>query len=376
MIGRLGRSLRRPAPGGRGSRALRLLDQTVAVALLWALGSVRRKRMRPGAPSRIGVMKSTGIGDMILATAIIRDLVAAFPGVEIVVFAGADNADLARSIPEVRVVELRTAKPWSVIPQLRAERLDVLIDLGQWSRLEALYAALSGARWTAGFDTAGQRRHYAYDATVEHAGDVRELENFQRLVAPLGVVSQSRPRFEVTGAPTAPPTSERYAVFHLWPGGFRSELREWPAESWRELAFRVREDGLAIVLTGGPADVDRTDAFVRSCGESAGEVLSVAGRYRVGELVGLLADSQFVVSVNTGVMHLAAATGAPTVGLNGPTSSVRWGPIGPRAISVDSDLPGCGFLDLGFEYDGQRTDCMRGITVDRVVAAIHEAARG
>ena len=90
----------------------------------------------------------------------------------------------------------------------------------------------------------------------------------------------------------------------------------------------------------------------------------------------MLARARAVVSVNTGVMHLAAAAGAPTIALNGPTSATRWGPVGANVVSVDSELPGCGYLNLGFEYDGQRTDCMLGISVDRVAAAVLERARG
>jgi ADP-heptose:LPS heptosyltransferase len=75
-------------------------------------------------------------------------------------------------------------------------------------------------------------------------------------------------------------------------------------------------------------------------------------------------------------MHLAAAVGAPTIALNGPTSAARWGPIGPNVVCVDSELPGCGYLNLGFEYDGRRTDCMQGISVERVATAVRERARG
>jgi ADP-heptose:LPS heptosyltransferase len=101
---------------------------------------------------------------------------------------------------------------------------------------------------------------------------------------------------------------------------------------------------------------------------------SVAGRYRLDEVIDLIGSAKCVVSVNTGLMHLAAAVGVPTVGLNGPTSAKRWGPIGPNVVCINSDLPGCGYLNLGFEYDGRRTDCMRGISVDRVVSATLELA--
>ena len=367
----------RIAPGGRGSPFLRLLDKTLAVVLLALIGALRRKRSLPVPLPRIGIMKSTGIGDMILATAVTRDVIAALPGAEVVIFAGADNADLARLVPGARVVQLATAKPWAVVPKLRAERLDALVDLGQWSRLEALYAALSGARWTAGFATPGQRRHYAYDATAPHSADVPEIDNYRELVGTLGVPTGLDPSFAEAKPDAASAAPDPFVVFHLWPGGFRSELREWPADSWGKLAERLAEEqDLSIVLTGGPADVERTEAFVRSLPELAPRLVSVAGRYRLDELVGLLAVARCVVSVNTGLMHLAAAAGAPTVALNGPTSSLRWGPIGPDVICVDSDLPGCGYLNLGFEYEGRRTDCMSGISVDRVAAATLERARG
>ena len=83
-----------------------------------------------------------------------------------------------------------------------------------------------------------------------------------------------------------------------------------------------------------------------------------------------------MVSVNTGIMHLAAATGAPTISLNGPTDPARWGPVGERAVSVDSCLEGCGYLYYGWEYKGRRTDCMDGIEFERVLSALDEALAG
>jgi ADP-heptose:LPS heptosyltransferase len=101
-------------------------------------------------------------------------------------------------------------------------------------------------------------------------------------------------------------------------------------------------------------------------------VTSAAGRFSIREVLDVLARSRGVVSVNTGTMHLAAAVGAPTVALNGPTSDRRWGPLGELTASVNSELDGCGYLNLGSEYDGRRQDCMLGISVERVL----EATRG
>jgi len=353
----------------RGDRRLRAVDRTLGVTLLFLAGLFRRRRRPPAAVRRIGLLKSTALGDMILLSAVARDVVAAFPDASVFVLAGRDNADVARLIENVEVVTLPIGNPLAAARRLRALRLDVLIDFGQWSRVEALCSLLSGARYTVGFATPGQRRHYCYDATVRHSDEVHELENYRNLAASIGVESHTVPRL---GSPEANgrPSAERFVVFHLWPGGYRSELKEWPPEKWRDLARLLAGRGYSIVLTGSEADAERTAQFVRSCGDLARPIRNAAGAYALSELVGLLHDASCVVSVNTGVMHLAAAVGAPTVALNGPTSEIRWGPVGDRVRSVNADLPGCGYLNLGFEYDRGRADCMRAISVDRVVDAV------
>jgi ADP-heptose:LPS heptosyltransferase len=289
----------------------------------------------------------------------------ALPHTEIVLFVGPANAGVARLVGGVKVVTLPLTRPERAVRAVRAERVDVMLDFGAWPRLNAVLAATSGARYTVGFRTSGQGRHYCYDLPVEHSAAVHELDNYRALARAFGVESSSLPTFEPTASAELP--AESYVVFHLWPGGYRSELKEWPWRSWRELAERVGQNGTMIVLTGAPADRERTQAVAADL-----RAVNAAGEYTFPQLVDVLAGSECVVSVNTGVMHLAAATGAPTVGLNGPTAAHRWGPLGARAAGVDSSYAGCGYLNLGSEYRGHREDCMEGILVDAVVAAIQE----
>ena len=183
------------AGGRRGNNALRVLDARLGPLILRLLGLRRRARPRPTHPQRIGIMKTTGIGDMVLASAVARDMQEAFAEARIVVLAGPGNTGVARLIEGADVVSLPTARPWRAIPMIRAADLDVLIDLGQWTRLEALYTALSGAPWTAGFQTRGFDRHFAYDATVEHSDRVAELENYRELVRTAGGAPGDVPRF-------------------------------------------------------------------------------------------------------------------------------------------------------------------------------------
>jgi ADP-heptose:LPS heptosyltransferase len=158
-------------------------------------------------------------------------------------------------------------------------------------------------------------------------------------------------------------------VMHLWASGQRSWLREWPQERWVELARRLAGDNTLILITGAPSDQVRMTPFLaqlRAAGLRAESFVSPDG-FRT--LTHVLRRARLVVSVNTGVMHLAAIAGAPTVAINGPNRNGRWGPIGPRAVGVEAPGSDCGYLHLGFEFDKNPTDCMTRTTVDQVYAA-------
>ena len=339
-----------------------------------ALGALP-KRKRPEVIRRIGLLKTAAIGDTALLSVITRDIAHAFPEAELVLVTGEDNAGVAPLLrPAVtRHVRISTVQPLAAIRTLRAERFDVIADCGSWPRIDAVLTALSGARWRLGFRTRKQHRHYAYDVSVPHSAELHELANYRMLVEALGVRGGSAPRLL---APKSLPTerlpASPFLVFHPWAGGFRGELREWPERRWVELAGRLAHLG-RILITGSAAEADRSAGLARRMADAgADHAESVAGRYSLSELADVLSTASLVVSVNTGVMHLAALLGAPTLSLNGPTNERRWGPVGERVVSVNPSVSGCGYLDLGFEYDGQRTDCMEHIAVNDVEAAVRQ----
>lgn len=355
----------------RGNPLLRAADRYVGIPVIAAAGALKRPRPWPDDVRRIGVLNATSIGDTVVLSAVVRDIAAAFPEARTTLFTSTTNLPLVRALEGVTAAPIRIASPRDAVRTIRAERLDAILDFDSWPRIEPIYGLLSGARFAAGFRAPGQHRHYWYDVSAEHSPASHELENFRRLAGAIGVDSQSLPSVAPTG--TLPEESlppRPYVVFHLWPTGISSELKEWPAERWRRLATELAERGNTIVLTGAPADEPRTRAFVEAAPELRGRLVNAAGKYDLGQIVDLLCGSRCVVSVNTGVMHIAAAAGVPTIALNGPTSERRWGPVGERAVSVNSDLPGCAYLYFGWEYEGRRKDCMQGISVERVLDAV------
>ena len=361
------------AAAPRGNARLRAIDRYLGIPLVPGGGALKRRRPLPERIERIGIVNSTNIGDTVLLAPVAQDISAAYPAAETIVFAGPATTPIVRLLDGIRGVPLRLSSPFDAVRTLRSERLDVVLDFDQWPRVEPVYCMLSAARWAGGFRSPGQHRHYWYDGVADHSDQLHELDNYRRLAAVLGVESRSIPSFPAPGA--VPPDElppDPYAVFHLWPTGLNSGLKEWPWERWRALGRELAARGLTIALTGGPADVERTREFATGSGDLQPALVDVSGKYDLAQVVDVLCGSRCVVSVNTGVMHLAAATGTPTIGLNGPTSERRWGPVGPRAASVNSPLEGCGYLHFGWEYRGRRADCMDGIATEHVLEKVLE----
>lgn len=357
----------------RGNARLKFLDRYVGIPVVQAVGLWHRMRGRRVVPSRlntIGLMKTAGIGDTVLLTGVIHDVRVARADARIVLFVSASNAGFGALIDDVdAVVVLPVRNIARAVRVFRAEQCDLVIDFGAWPRFDALLTALSGAACTVGMRSEGQHRDAAYDIVVEHTS-AHEIQNYRALSEAAGIPSKSRPRF-TRGASADAWDGPPFVVLHLWPGGANFEERSWPVERWRELAQELNDRGYDVVLSGGPGDVPASAAIVDAWQADGIRVRSAAG-ITPEQTLGLLRQAAGVVSVNTGVMHVAAAVGAPVVAINGPTSGARWGPVGQYTRCVASPMVPDGYLDLGWERDDRYRDCMKVITLSTVLGAFDD----
>lgn len=145
--------------------------------------------------------------------------------------------------------------------------------------------------------------------------------------------------------------SASHVVIHTGSG---SPAKNWPLENFFALAEELSRDGEGgIIFTLGPAEEkfeDRVKEFSRC------EKLTVKNRPDARELAGILSSAKVFIGVDSGVTHLAAALGAPTVALFGPTDPDDWAPCGESVEIIKSP-------------DG----AMNGICVDEVYAAVKQS---
>lgn len=135
----------------------------------------------------------------------------------------------------------------------------------------------------------------------------------------------------------------------------------WNDEKFIELSKRIIEKtGLSVVIAGGIGDKKSLSGMAGAIGKKAA---SLAGATDLKELAALFKLSKGVVTVDSGPMHLASASGAKVVALFGPTAPWRTGPYGPGHIVIRKGIP----CSPCFKRACNDPKCMAGITVDEAL---------
>lgn len=255
-------------------------------------------------------LRALGLGDLLCGLPALRGLRAAFPGHRLVLGAPPALAPLALAAgtvdavlpawplrdlpagtpPPAVAVNLHGRGPRSHLVLLRT-RPDRLLAFG------CAEAGVHGPRWRAG----------------EH-----EVARWCRMLAWHGVPADPSRR-ELTV-----PHDPRHAGAVVVHPGAAAPARRWPARRFAAVAAALHREGRRVVVTGSAGERGLAEAVAELAGTGPGSVL--AGRTTVMDLAAVVAGASAVVSGDTGVAHLAVATGTPTVTLFGPVPPWEWGP--------------------------------------------------
>ena len=278
---------------------------------------------------RVLVIQMKRIGDVVLTAPALASLRRAVPGVEVTVVLAGACGELGPLLPcgEGVLVWRAGGLNAGLIGRVAGGRWDAVLDFTGSDR-SALLSIVSGAGrrvcWEKFAGTWWRRR-----AWNERCGAlVRELHTIdfhQALVRELVPEAESVGDAGHLRKPEGVPerlVSGDYVLLH--PGTARAE-KFWPAASWVEVLRHVRErHGMEVVVTGGEGVEEREQ--VREMAASGVAFTDLSGKLDLRGLAAVAAGCRLAVTVDTGVMHLAASWGRPQVALFGPTNPWHWGP--------------------------------------------------
>jgi heptosyltransferase I len=262
----------------------------------------------------------------------------------------------------------------STVRKLRAAEYTCAVDF-QALYKSALLAFASGAPRRIGFQSSYAREGLAavlYTDRLNPRGPHKVDHNLT--LAGCAGARKAKPRFPLAiRADDDEKVSRELAAqgigdfFVLNPGGgWVSKC--WPAERYGQLHRKLFERyGWRSVVTYGPGEAGLAQEVVAAAGSQPPTAISLT----LGPLMALLRRAKFVVSADTGPLHLASALGAPVAGLYGPTDPSRNGPYSAEDVVVRNARVSETTYRRGASYSA----AMLSITVDQVVEAVDRRMR-
>ena len=335
-------------------------------------------------PKRIVLIRPCCIGDAVMATAALSGLRESFPGAHISWVAGPWSARAIAHHPALdEIVDTGADMPLKsaagfmrLVGLLRAGSYDMAVSLVR-SPLMSLAARLSGIPLRAGLDSGG--RGFGYNLRVAVDPDAPEHESaiYLRVVSAVaGREVQAYANLPVTDAARATVRTRLenqqvlrpFIVAHPGGGvnpGARFEGKRFPLPLFAETLNRVAEAwGASVILLGGPGDAELVAAVARDLKARQAQWIN---QLNFAEIGALAADSLVYIGNDSGLTHLAAASGAKTVMLMGPTDPRRYAPYAPGSIAVR--IHG----EQVTVYSAAATDALAGRDIrETVVAAVKD----
>lgn len=333
-------------------RALQALDRGLGPAVSFFLKPLTLLRRRSATHAeRLLVIKFWGLGSLQLATPAIQALRRRHPDAHIDLLTLAGNRELALGFglyDEVRCLDLNACGKRALVGRLvrmlrdlRRARYARVYDFEFFTWFSAIASVCSGAPKTFGFAAPGARRGGLHTDTVPFNRYWHVARNFRALAGGENgseVTSEELSIYQVKKSHEAElesvlePSSRALVVLNPNAGDLAPE-RRWPADRFAALAARlIREEGVRVALTGTHAERAVASEVLSAAGPlPAGRLLDLSGALSIGGLHALFQRAALVVSNDSGPMHLAAAQGAPTLGLFGPETPVMYAPLSKRA---------------------------------------------
>jgi ADP-heptose:LPS heptosyltransferase len=369
--------------------------------------SGRRKKSSPRAspPEKILVVQPADIGDVLLSGPFLRELRRFLPRAEIVLAVQPRMLNLVEKCPYVDAVlpfDWRKVKDWKTAfrghvrwwldagklarRSLWKHRLDTVISL-RWNN-DAPQAASLILMYVS-----GARRRIAYingpnDFLFLRLGDVNRLTTAGPVRgAPKHEVERQLDILRFLGGHPenaglevwTAEEDERFArrflsrsgltgtelLIALAPGAAWS-YRRWPAGRFIEVGRWLQENyGASILIVASRSESGL--ALQVENGLHRGRAFNLAGRTTLREMAAVLKRCRLFIGNDSGPMHVAAASGVPSIGLFGPGEYERFRPWGPGHEVVRLGFT-CNPCSENCQFEEPR--CIRGITVEQVKAVL------
>ncbi|WP_044515021.1 glycosyltransferase family 9 protein [Hymenobacter sp. DG25B] len=260
---------------------------------------------------KILVLRFSSIGDIVLTTPVVRAIKQQVPGAEVHFATKPGYRSLLEANPYVDKAHYLTGSLRELVQELRAEQFDFIVDLHNNLRTSLIKLQL-GVK-SAAFDKLNWRKWLLVNLKINTLPEVHIVDRYLVAAAPLGVRNDGQgldyfiPAAAEVSLATLPAAFQQgYVAFAI---GAQHATKRLPVERIIELCALLHQP---VVLLGGPEDAANGKLIEahfssRTAEKTQPQILNACGQYSLNQSASLVRQAQFVISHDTGLMHIAAA---------------------------------------------------------------------
>jgi heptosyltransferase-3 len=286
----------------------------------------------PAKPRKILVIAMRYLGDVLLTTPLIHSLRLAYPDAQLDMLVYANTVAMLEGNPDINQLitvpsKARFADNWALFRQLaRGYDLAITTQAGDRPFLYSLFAASRRLGVVPPKPNTGWWKRFFLHRWLEFDDDnTHTVLQHLKILALINVPPHFAlvpPRTQNAQALNQLIGTGAYAVLHTHP---QWTYKQWTVAGWIEIGHYLHRLGLRLILSGGSAP-EEVDYIAHIAQQLPEDTLNLAGCVSLAELAQLLTNAKLYIGPDTGITHLAAATGVPVIALYGPTNPVKWAP--------------------------------------------------
>lgn len=326
-------------------------------------------------PRKILIVKPSSLGDVIHSLPFLNAVKTCFPKSEIhwVIAKGLEG--ILESHPMINKLWVIDKDSWKNIQnvkstiqeikvlfkKLKQEKYDLVVDLQGLLRSGVITGA-TGAPVRIGFREAREGSSVFYTHKVAGGKNIHAVDRYLKIAESLGcnIADISFPFSTFDSSLSFIPDPSSLKDYVVIVPGARWKTKIWPAEKFGKLVSLLP---LESIIVGSKTDKAIADEIVSLSG---GRAVSLAGKTNLRELIAVISRANFIVSNDSGPMHIAAALNVPVFAIFGPTDPSRTGPYGKGHTIIREDI----LCSPCFRKSCDDMKCMKDLSVEKVYGII------
>lgn len=265
---------------------------------------------------KILVVRFSSIGDVVLTTPIVRALKLQIPNAEVHFITKKAFKEVLEHNPHMDKLYTIETSISEVLPELKNERYDYIIDLHRNARTLALKIKLGCKSYSFPKENIGKWLLVNFKRNI--LPEIHVVDRYFKAFEKLGVVNDLLPAEFYIHASDEVQTEN---AFDLNPKsyiaiavGAQFATKRMPMNKLKEI---IQKLDTAIILVGGPTDVAFANEIVQSFPNK--NIISACGKYNLSQSASIVKQSKVLLTNDTGLMHIAACFAVPIVSVWGNT---------------------------------------------------------